>query len=259
MDKGTDFVYATPQQYVNQFGAGAHPAEPTDYDDLSKFYTLTEESRSMVPQFRLTGVSFGLQFHGMSASVDPEEVIEHAFKALLDKANTLGDWGSLVVDHNALNTPVYIRFQPLENINPHLVIHELLRIMQSNKEFRFDDKLTVFMTTVQAPSGAGRGVKRTAVVDQKDWMAQHGGRSGCFLEIKNKDNLCFARACVLAKARIMKDSRLDSIRRGDERGLTIQRDKARDLMFQAGLQEHDGPCAHQQWKDIQVLLNCIFH
>jgi hypothetical protein len=74
------------------------------------------------------------------------------------------------------------------------------RVVQSNNKFTFDDSLNVNVVHVEMPQGAGNG-KRRDVVNLKAYL----NKKGCIVQIKNNDDLCCARAIVVAKAKYDND------------------------------------------------------
>ena len=83
-----------------------------------------------------------------------------------------------------------------------------------------------------------------------------GGRS--FIQIQNDDDLCLARAVVVAKARIDKETdqsvKWGCIRQNEKTRNYLQRDMARQLMADCGLGDHGGPCGIAEFKQIQSFL-----
>jgi hypothetical protein len=85
------------------------------------------------------------------------------------------------------------------------VLSEIERVMQSNREFRLNDSVNVNVIHVEMPHG-GKGTKRSEISLEK-----HLARKGSIIRIQNKDELCLARALVVAKAKIDNDSQYKSI------------------------------------------------
>jgi hypothetical protein len=77
----------------------------------------------------------------------------------------------------------------------------------------------------------------------------------CFVKIENKgDNLCCARAIVTGKAEIDEDPQYNTIKRGDRNRNTLQKRLAQQLMEEAGLGDHQGPCGLDDLKLLQNVL-----
>ena len=87
------------------------------------------------------------------------------------------------------------------------------KLVQSGVKLTFDQALEITFTIIRAPDGQGnRSLKRKYKNDWGGWKAAHTGHGGCFITINNKDNLCCARALVVAKAREDKDPRFKIIK-----------------------------------------------
>ena len=71
-------------------------------------------------------------------------------------------------------------------------------MIQSNRDFRLNDTVTVDIIHVEAPQGSGRS-KRTTLN-----IREYLHKKGSVVTIKNNDNLCLARALVTAIAKIEK-------------------------------------------------------
>ena len=72
--------------------------------------------------------------------------------------------------------------------------------------------------------------------------------------IKNRDELCLARAVIVAIAKIEKDPKWNSIRQGDSSRHYVQTKRAKALMEKAGLKNHSGPCGIKELSKIQDVL-----
>ena len=79
-------------------------------------------------------------------------------------------------------------------------------MIQSNQHFRLNDMVDVNAIHVSMPS-SGKGRKRTEMNLEK-----HLEKKKSVVRIQNKDDLCMARALVVAKAKIDNDSRDREIR-----------------------------------------------
>uniref|UniRef100_A0A915KGF3 Uncharacterized protein n=1 Tax=Romanomermis culicivorax TaxID=13658 RepID=A0A915KGF3_ROMCU len=78
-----------------------------------------------------------------------------------------------------------------------------------------------------------------------------------FIMIKNSDNLCLARAIVVAIAILNKTDgayQWDNICRSEGGSCSLQTQRAHDLMTRAGLQNHTGLCGIQELEIIQRTL-----
>ena len=105
----------------------------------------------------------------------------------------------LVLRSDQLDTPISIPFMPVIQLTPEKVFSQIERVIQSNRDFRLNDTVVVDIIHVEAPQGSGRS-KRT-ILNIKDFL--HKKKS--VITIRNDDNLCLARALVVAIAKIEKD------------------------------------------------------
>ena len=111
--------------------------------------------------------------------------------------------------------------------------------MQSNREFRLNDTVTVDLIHVEAPQGSGRS--KRSVVNVKEYLH----KKGSVITIKNNDNLCLARALVVAIAKVEKARNYVYLRDVDR----AQEKKARELHAAANVPL--GPCGIEEVKLFQ--------
>ena len=104
-------------------------------------------------------------------------------------------------------------------------------MIQSNRDFRLNDTVVVDIIHVEAPQGSGRS-KRT-ILNIKDFL--HKKKS--IITIRNNDNLCLARALVVAIAKIEKGPNYKDLFKPGRS--TLER-KARELHASAKVPL--GPC-----------------
>ena len=103
------------------------------------------------------------------------------------------------------------------------VMVEVDRVIQSNDRWILGD---FHLNFIHAPLPFGVVWSRGSAGCLKAYLTQ----KQCFIPIKNKDNLCCARAIVTAKARLDSHPKWHSIRQGRNERLHL----ARQLHFDAG-------------------------
>ena len=130
-----------------------------------------------------------------------------------------------------LDTPISMPFMPVIQLTPERVFSQIERVVQSNRDFRLNDTVTVDIIHVEAPRGSGRS-KRT-VLNIKEYLH----KKGSVVTIKNNDNLCLARALVTAIAKIEKAPNYRNMIRSDNK---IQEKEATKLHDAANVPL--GPC-----------------
>ncbi|MCP3666888.1 MAG: hypothetical protein GY696_31080 [Gammaproteobacteria bacterium] len=77
-------------------------------------------------------------------------------------------------------------------------------LKQSDEDLDLDADFEISITRVPQMKG---GRPKEGRWNHKAWMKKHCGHGGCFIQISNPDDdLCLARALVVAKARIDKET-----------------------------------------------------
>ena len=150
-----------------------------------------------------------------------------------------------VLRSNQLDTPISLPFMPLLRLTPERVFSQIERVVQSNQDFRLNESVIVDIVHVEMPNGSGKRKTRRDNIDLVSYLQNK--RS--IVSIKNKDDLCLARALVVAIANINKDKRyklLADLRR------PAQENEARELHRKAGVPI--GPCGISEVKQFQKYL-----
>ena len=231
-----------------QIGEGqkrkANEEEPEPEQD---FYVKESVRKHMSKKFRMTATDHTIRF--INNTVNNFDLIEshernyEIFKHLLSDV-TEGmdekDQVRFVLRSEQLDTPISIPFLPLAQLTPERVISTVERVMQSNREFRLNDTVTVDLIHVKASQGSGRSKRN--VVNIKDYLH----KKGSVITIKNNDNLCLARALVVAIAKIEKAPNYKDLLKP---GRSILERKARELHAAANVPL--GPCGIEEVKLFQ--------
>ena len=130
------------------------------------------------------------------------------------------------------------------------VVNEAFRKMvnslNSNESFMLDDSFTISIVRARLPV-LGRGKRRNL----KPWhkvTSTLKKRKHSVIAIKNKDDLCLARALVTAKAKLDNSPEFENIKRGRQ----DQEDAAALLHYEAGVRL--GPCGYQELEKFQAHL-----
>ena len=119
---------------------------------------------------------------------------------------------------------------------------QIERVIQSNRDFRLNDTVVVDLVHVEAPQGKGKMGR--VHLDIKEFLRSK--RS--VVTIYNKDDLCLARALVMAIAKIEKDPKY-SLKNTEKR---VQEKRARELHRVANVPL--GPCGIPEVKKFQEYL-----
>ena len=116
------------------------------------------------------------------------------------------------------------------------LFQRLAQALNSNEQFEMDDSFQVSITQVHhAPQGTGRPRRGKP---GHPTMAMLTAKKHSVIRIQNRDELCCARALVVAKARVDQHPQLSSIRHGK----ALQRTLAWDLHREANVPL--GPCSY---------------
>ena len=94
----------------------------------------------------------------------------------------------------------------MERLTTEQVFAALERVIQSNQEFRLNDTVTIDINHVKMPRGSGRKKRTTFNID--DFL----NKKGSVVRIQNNDDICLARALVVARAKQENDPRYKYIR-----------------------------------------------
>ena len=172
--------------------------KPEDY------FTIKSVKPVKVRKFRTTGTDYTVQFkplnvHGVS---DVMSVLNRAFQHLFDRLTvdmSLHDQVRLILSSHQLDRPISLPFLPRDRLTPERFLAAVERVVQSNTQFTLDESVNVNVVHVEMPHGGAR--KRRDVINLQSYL----NKKGCIVQIKNKDELCCARAIVVAKAKIDKD------------------------------------------------------
>ena len=117
------------------------------------------------------------------------------------------------------------------------LFQRLAQALNSNEQFEMDDTFQVSITQVHhAPQGTGKPRRGKPGHPTMDMLTKN---SKSIIRIQNKDELCCARALVVAKARVDQHPKLKSIRQGYG---PLQRTLAWDLHREANVPL--GPCSY---------------
>ena len=120
---------------------------------------------------------------------------------------------------------------PVLQLTTERVFSQIERVIQSNRDFRLNDTVTVDIIHVEAPQGSGRS-KRT-VLNIREYLH----KKNTVITIQNNDNLCLARALVVAIAKVENAPNYKNLTRTDRR---TQEKEAKKLHVAANVPL--GPC-----------------
>ena len=153
------------------------------------------------------------------------------------------DFGRFVPHSNQLDKPIHFPFMAADRLTSERILAEFERVIQSNQEFRLNDTVEINLIHVSMPV-SGKGNKRSEVN-----LKKHLKKKKSIIRIQNEDDLCMARALVVAKAKLENDPCDRHIRMSYR---LLQTRLAQELHQNAGVPL--GPCGIDQAKLFQVYL-----
>ena len=172
--------------------------------------------------------------------------LNSAFQHLFDRLTSdmaPQDQVRLILNSDQLDRPISLPFLQRDRLTPERFLAAVERVVQSNDQFTLDDSVSVNVVHVEMPQG-GTGRKRD-VVNLESFLR----KKDCIVQIKNKDDLCCARAIVVAKAKLDNDPQYKSI---VSRTGTLQSRLTRELHESAGVSL--GSCGIPEIKKFQTAL-----
>jgi len=147
----------------------------------------------------------------------------------------------VMVSADNLKKPLSTRLVPVSEQNPSLILGEIGYVLQSEEELSLDNSFTIDVVALKAPVGSGRFGK---VLN----YSKHTKIKKSIITIKNKDQLCCARAIVTGKALADKHVKYSKLRDGRK----IQKQHALALHKKANIQP--GPCGLEEIARFQSVL-----
>ena len=185
----------------------------------------------------MTATDHVIRFNNVVSDLDLIESYERVqgiFEYLLNDV-TEGmderDQVRFVLRSTQVDTPISMPFMSVLQLTPERVFSQIERVIQSNRDFRLNDTVTVDIIHVEAPQGSGRSKRTTLNI--KEYLH----KKNSVITIQNNDNLCLARALVVAIAKVENAPNYKNLTRTDRR---TQEKKAKELHTAANVPL--GPC-----------------
>ena len=188
------------------------------------FYHMESVKKHNSKKFRMTATDHVVRFNNVLHNVDLLESHERTraiFEHLLnDVTEGMGEKDQIrfVLRSEQLDTPISLPFLPVERLTTERVFSQIERVIQSNQDFRLNDTVTIDIIHVEAPQGSGKSRLKRTTLNIREYLK----KKGSVIPINNNDNLCLARALVVAVARIEKDPKYNQIR-DSKRHIQLQR------------------------------------
>ena len=173
-----------------------------DEEPEQDFYVKESVKKHKSKKFRMTATDHTIRFTNVVSDLDLIESYQRAYEIFEHLLNDVTegmdgrDQVRFVLRSTQLDSPISIPFIPLVQLTPERVFSQVQRVIQSNRDFRLNDTVTVDIIHVEAPQGSGRSKRTTLNI--KEYL--HKKKS--VITIQNNDNLCLARALVVAIAKV---------------------------------------------------------
>ena len=232
------------EESVTETQTGQGEKRKSDDDDEERehsYYEITGTKRRRSKKFSTIIKDTEIRFNNTVENMDLidsrnrthtiiQQLVEDVTEGIKDR-----DQIHFVLRSEQLETPIALPFMSRAQFTPERVFAAVERVVQSNREFRLNDTVHVNVWHVEMPEGSGRSKNKRTELNAKKYL--HDSRS--VVVIKNHDDLCLARALVVAIARI-EGVQYDYLRHIDR----AQQIKARELHIEAGVPF--GPCGLEE-------------
>ena len=203
------------------------------------FYEKESVTKHKSKKFQMTATDHTIRFNNVLSQLDliesyecTQAIFEHLLNDVTQDMNEK-DQVRFVLRSEQLDTPISIPFMPVEQLTTERVFSQIERVIQSNRDFRLNDAVTVDIIHVEVPEGSGRSKLKRDTLNIREYL--HKKRS--IITIQNNDNLCLARALVVAIAKVENKPNYKNLTRTD-RG--TQEKEAKKLHAAANVPL--GPC-----------------
>ena len=222
-----------------QLGDGKKRKREDEVEEIEQdFYVKESVKKHHSKKCRLTATDYSIRFNNNVGDLDllesferTQQIFEHILNNVTEGMNEK-DQVRFVLRSTQLETPISIPFMPLHQLTPERIFSHVQRVVQSNRDFRLNDTVNVDIIHVEAPQGSGRKKPRT-IVNIREYLY----KKKSVITIVNDDDLCLARALVVAIARVEKEPNYHNLLKPDRRQLE-KRAKALHVAANVPL----GPC-----------------
>ena len=193
------------------------------------FYEIESVTKHHSKKFGMTATDHVIRFNTVLSELDlieshhrTQAIFQHILNDVTRDMNEK-DQVRFVLCSEQLDLPISIPFMPLAQLTTERVFSQIERVIQSNQDFRLNDTVTVDIIRVEEPQGgASNGRSKRTILNIREYLK----KKKSVITITNTDNLCLARALVVAIARIENDPKYHQIRESKGR---IQLQRALDL------------------------------
>ena len=168
------------------------------------------------------------------------------------------DWVGMYIRNDRLKAgDVWLRARRADQLDAEAIFDKLYSVVQSNSRFALEGMFCVQVIHIRMPIG-GSSNKRNPLIG-KNLMAFLKTKTKSVILVRNTDNICLARAVVMAKA--VADGDMKSVKRYKEAESTWK-SAAQKLLYSVGLPERsctldDVKVIEQHMSDYQFLVLTI--
>ena len=213
---------------------------------VEEMYELQEIQQRYIRKYNTNGTDYQVQIRPNLPRGDIMQFMSLVMTSILERITRNMDPTDLVrfiMQSPDLTYPISLPFMPLHALTSERVLGEIEKVLQSFEEIQINSPMQINIIHVVLPNGGTRLRKKRAVKVTESLLKKKS-----FVTIKNKDNLCCARAIVVAKAKLDSAPDWSSMRHGR----SIQAQKAVELHEKAGVQR--GTCGIPEIKKFQEVL-----
>jgi len=92
------------------------------------------------------------------------------------------------IRHPSVQKRILVLFVLKDLMTTDYILSIIERILQSNEDFSFDERLGLTVIIVEAPMGGGTSrhkVSKTHIMNWDEWFQRHCGHGGCFIQVPN--------------------------------------------------------------------------
>ena len=208
VDESTLWEWSDPEaddiiRNINvQLGRGEKRKSDESLLPEKDFYEKESVTKHKSKKFRMTATDHTIRFNNVLSELDliesyerTQAIFEHLLNDVTQDMNEK-DQVRFVLRSEQLDTPISMPFMVVEQLTTERIFSQIERVIQSNREFRLNDTVTVDIIHVEAPQGSGRS--KRATLNIREYLH----KKGSVITIQNNDNLCLARALVVAIAKV---------------------------------------------------------
>ena len=235
------------EESVTQAGQGVERKSDSNDEREHGYYEVTGTKERTSKKFKTTIKDTEIRFNNTVENMDLIDDRKRTYAIIQQLVDDVTggvkdrDQIHFVLRSDQLEAPIALPFMPRAQFTPERVFAGVERVVQSNREFRLNDTVYVNVWHVDMPVGSGKSRKKRTELNAKKYLyAKH-----TVITVKNHDDLCLARALVVAIARVENAANYDYLRRIDR----AQQIKARKLHIEAGVPF--GPCGLEEVKLFQ--------